>query len=167
MIYADSDSARHPCPNPHCPKAFSSIDDALEHLNDPFTSCAPRIRTPAPGESIFDIFQEEYSNYSLDSTDDEQDEVPLQPPSAPRGEYVQYHPLSSFYVEKGNNTLHEMSNDEYAQNRLENPYWPFPDEAQWKLSKWINDNLTLSQANDLLKMDWVSTNSLVLQTLTG
>lgn len=142
------------------------MDDALEHLNDLSTSCAPQIRPPVPGETVFDIFQEEYGNYSLDPMDYEHDEIPSAPPSAICGEYVQYHPLSSFHAGKDNNTLQEMGNDEYAQNRLENPHWPFPDDPQWKLARWINDNLTLSQANELLKMEWVSNNSVALQRLT-
>lgn len=126
------------CPNPHCDKRFRSEEEIVSHLNQQESTCilpfAP-ISMPEwdDGPSI--------QGPGIYSTVDR---------------WVEYHPTSGWKYGRGRNILQEMvHSDRYAHRRDRNPYYPWQDAAQWKLAKFVNEKMTLSDADRFLKLDWV------------
>lgn len=54
--------------------------------------------------------------------------------------------------------LDRLDEDEYADRRKENPYYPFEDEGEWDLGRFLVENLNQTQINKFLKLKWVSAN---------
>ncbi|KAI6022134.1 hypothetical protein BKA83DRAFT_102958 [Pisolithus microcarpus] len=48
-----------------------------------------------------------------------------------------------------------MDHDQYHENRQTNIYWPFRSRAEWRLGKFLAENLMQSQINTFLKLDWL------------
>ena len=70
-----------------------------------------------------------------------------------RGEY---HPTSGFVSpEKGETLLDCLKAYEYERRRTNVPYYPFQDEGEWDLTKFLTLNLTKSQISQFLKLKWV------------
>ena len=70
-----------------------------------------------------------------------------------RGEY---HPTSGFVsLEKGSTLLDCLKAYEYERHRINVPYYPFQDEGEWDLTKFLTLNLTKSQISQFLKLKWV------------
>ncbi|KAG1908813.1 uncharacterized protein F5891DRAFT_1206313 [Suillus fuscotomentosus] len=53
--------------------------------------------------------------------------------------------------------LDKLEDDEYAYWRKENTYYPFHDEAEWQLGKFLVENLTQTQIAKFLKLTWFDT----------
>ncbi|KAG1896381.1 uncharacterized protein F5891DRAFT_958756 [Suillus fuscotomentosus] len=53
--------------------------------------------------------------------------------------------------------LDKLEDDEYAYRRKENTYYPFHDEAEWQLGKFLVENLTQTQIAKFLKLTWFDT----------
>jgi len=51
--------------------------------------------------------------------------------------------------------LDKLEDDEYAYRHKENPYYPFHDEGEWQLGKFLVENLTQTQIDKFLKLKWV------------
>ncbi|KAI6159156.1 hypothetical protein EDD17DRAFT_1779017 [Pisolithus thermaeus] len=45
--------------------------------------------------------------------------------------------------------------DRYQENQKTNIYWPFQSRAEWRLGKFLVENLTQAQINAFLKLDWL------------
>jgi hypothetical protein len=54
--------------------------------------------------------------------------------------------------------LDKLEDDEHAYRRKVNPYYPFPDEGEWQLGKFLVENLTQTQIDKFLKLKWVNYN---------
>ena len=84
-----------------------------------------------------------------------------------RGEY---HPTSGFVSpEKGETLLDRLKAYEYERHRTNVPYYPFQDEGEWDLAKFLTLNLMKSQISQFLKLKWVcdlSLSNFKLQILT-
>ena len=70
-----------------------------------------------------------------------------------RGEY---HPTSGFISrERGETLLNHLKAYKYERHRMNVPYYPFQDEGEWNLAKFLILNLTKSQTSQFLKLKWV------------
>ncbi|KIN93700.1 hypothetical protein M404DRAFT_35827 [Pisolithus tinctorius Marx 270] len=43
----------------------------------------------------------------------------------------------------------------YMKNWETNIHWPFQSRAEWRLGKFLAENLTQAQINPFLKLDWL------------
>ncbi|KAG1867447.1 hypothetical protein C8R48DRAFT_793878 [Suillus tomentosus] len=63
--------------------------------------------------------------------------------------------LQSGYVYGvGINILDKLEDDQYAYRQKINPYYPFHDEGEWELGKFLVENLTQTQITKFLKLRW-------------
>ncbi|KAG1765674.1 hypothetical protein EDD22DRAFT_1014434 [Suillus occidentalis] len=121
------------CPN--CQGEFSTIEAIIAHLNAQST-CWPSDARPQ--------------------------ELPV-PPAFRRGNTSHTpatghrHPRSGYIFGTGKNMLDKLEDDEYAYRRRANPYYPFPDEGEWQLGKFLVENLTQTQIDKFLKLKWFNT----------
>ncbi|KAG1858447.1 hypothetical protein DFJ58DRAFT_715865 [Suillus subalutaceus] len=53
--------------------------------------------------------------------------------------------------------LDKLEDDQYAYRRKINPYYPFPDEGEWELGRFLAENLTQTQITKFLKLRWFDT----------
>lgn len=49
-----------------------------------------------------------------------------------------------------------LEDDEYAYRRKINHHYPFRDEGEWELGKFMVENLTQTQMIKFLKLKWVT-----------
>jgi hypothetical protein len=66
------------------------------------------------------------------------------------------HPGSGYVFSTGKNMLDRLEDDKYAYQRKINHYYPFHDEGEWELGKFLVENLTQMQITKFLKLKWVS-----------
>ncbi|KAG1781688.1 hypothetical protein EV702DRAFT_1177394 [Suillus placidus] len=50
--------------------------------------------------------------------------------------------------------LDKLEDDQYVHRRKINPYYPFHDEGEWELGKFLAENLTQTQITKFLKLKW-------------
>jgi hypothetical protein len=119
------------CPNCKL-KEFPSIEALILHLNSQSTCWPPEVRPQ---------------------------ELPV-PPIFRRGPVSSTtgtcHPNSRYVFGVGKNMLDRLEDDEYAYRRKINRYYPFHDEGEWELGKFLVENLTQTQITKFLKLKWVS-----------
>ncbi|KAI6115800.1 hypothetical protein EDD17DRAFT_1470754 [Pisolithus thermaeus] len=68
---------------------------------------------------------------------------------------AQYHANSGWVYGRSKNTLECIQDDRYERNRETNIHWPFQSHAEWRLGKFLAENLTQAQINAFLKLDWL------------
>ncbi|KAG1853234.1 hypothetical protein C8R48DRAFT_749657 [Suillus tomentosus] len=72
-----------------------------------------------------------------------------------RAAQVEVYNVSSGYVfGVGENMLDRLEDDKYAYRRKINHYYPFQDEGEWELGKFLVENLTQAQITKFLKLKW-------------
>ncbi|KAG2738577.1 hypothetical protein P692DRAFT_201873865 [Suillus brevipes Sb2] len=64
------------------------------------------------------------------------------------------HPQSGHVYGVGRNMLDKLDDDQYAHRRKINPHYPFHDEGEWELGKFLVENLTQTQMTKFLKLKW-------------
>ncbi|KAG1891770.1 uncharacterized protein F5891DRAFT_1197466 [Suillus fuscotomentosus] len=64
------------------------------------------------------------------------------------------YPQSGYVYGVGKNMLDKLEDDQYAYRRKINPYYPFHDEGEWELGKFLVENLTQTQITKFLKLRW-------------
>ncbi|KAI6156556.1 hypothetical protein BKA82DRAFT_3964805, partial [Pisolithus tinctorius] len=52
--------------------------------------------------------------------------------------------------------LERIEDDRYQKNRETNIYWPFQSHAEWRLGKFLVENLMQTQINVFLKLEWLN-----------
>ena len=67
----------------------------------------------------------------------------------------QYHPKSSYIFGEAETLLDKLRNDEYEDHRTHNPHYPFQDEGEWELAKFLATCLTQAEITQFLKLKWV------------
>jgi hypothetical protein len=67
----------------------------------------------------------------------------------------QYHPTSGYIYGVGKNMFDRLEDDEHADCRQDNPYFPFEDEGEWELGRFLVENMNQTQINKFLKLKWV------------
>jgi hypothetical protein len=55
----------------------------------------------------------------------------------------------------GKNPFDKLQDDPYEYRRKINAYYPFHDEGEWELAKFLVENLTQAQIDKFLKLKWV------------
>lgn len=74
-----------------------------------------------------------------------------------------YHPNRAVSWADGTNLLQELENNEDAQYRDTNPYYPFAGEDEWNLVRWMMDAcLTQQQIDAFIRLAYVCIVSLFL-----
>ncbi|KAI5981097.1 hypothetical protein EDD15DRAFT_2156567 [Pisolithus albus] len=58
------------------------------------------------------------------------------------------------------NTLERMRLDKHELKRKNNPYFPFSSKDEWELGKFLYRNLSQTQIDDFLKLQWVTSKDL-------
>ncbi|KAG2127479.1 hypothetical protein DEU56DRAFT_973809 [Suillus clintonianus] len=67
------------------------------------------------------------------------------------------HPRSGYVFGVGRNMLDRLEDDEYAYRRKINHHYPFRDEGEWELGKFLVENLNQTQITKFLKLKWFNT----------
>ena len=67
-----------------------------------------------------------------------------------------YHQTSGLIYGRGETILDKMKMDEYERRREHAMYYPFEDEAEWDLAKFLVRHLNQSEINKFLRLKWVS-----------
>ena len=73
------------------------------------------------------------------------------------GEDVQgrYHQSSGHIYGKGATLLDKLKSDPHKKRREHVVSYPFADEEEWELGKFLATNLTQMKINEFLKLKWV------------
>ncbi|KAG2746287.1 hypothetical protein P692DRAFT_20739563, partial [Suillus brevipes Sb2] len=66
------------------------------------------------------------------------------------------HPKAGFIFGVGRNMFDRLEDDQYAYRRKINHHYPFHDEGEWELGKFMVENLTQTQMIKFLKLKWVT-----------
>lgn len=123
------DSLSNPCPD--CDVTFRSPAALASHLNDSQNQCSfdtSNIRSPVPPAFY----------------------------SHPREEVTgRYHPTSGYIYGKGDTLLETLRADEHERRREHAMYYPFADEGEWELAKFLAGHLTQTAINKFLHLKWV------------
>ncbi|KAI5998547.1 hypothetical protein F5J12DRAFT_928852 [Pisolithus orientalis] len=68
---------------------------------------------------------------------------------------AQYHEKSGWIYGWLKNTLERIQDDQYQKNQETNIHWPFQSHVEWRLGKFLSENLMQAQINTFLKLDWL------------
>jgi hypothetical protein len=123
---------------PLCSQALPSIDSVWSHLNGTHTE--NEVKLPIP--PAFGV-----------------------PPRATETatQLGQYHPNSGYIYGKALNTLERLAAESTTRDetigraRLQNPYYPFADQGEWELGKYLCETLNRGQITRFLKLEWFKT----------
>ncbi|KAG1784969.1 uncharacterized protein HD556DRAFT_1314634 [Suillus plorans] len=66
-----------------------------------------------------------------------------------------YHPSSGYIFGKAPNIPEAMESDQFAYRRCHTPFYPFQDQAEFELGKFLCERLTQSDIDRFLKLEWV------------
>ncbi|KAG2046197.1 hypothetical protein BDR06DRAFT_985667 [Suillus hirtellus] len=66
-----------------------------------------------------------------------------------------YHPSSGYIFGKAPNILEAMESDQFAYRQCHTPFYPFQDQAEFELGKFLCECLTQSDIDQFLKLEWV------------
>ena len=86
-------------------------------------------------------------------------EIPV-PPALKRGTgetdiMGQYHKHSGAIYRLGQHSLDCLKTHKFERHRDHNVYYPFKDEGEWELAKFLALNLNKMQISEFLKLRWV------------
>ncbi|KAI6155715.1 hypothetical protein BKA82DRAFT_4326774 [Pisolithus tinctorius] len=68
-----------------------------------------------------------------------------------------YYPTSRYIYNRGDTFLDRMKASEHERRHQNQLYYPFADEGEWELAKFLALNFTQSQMNQFLKLKWFET----------
>ncbi|KAG1889042.1 uncharacterized protein F5891DRAFT_1131885 [Suillus fuscotomentosus] len=68
-----------------------------------------------------------------------------------------HHPRSGYVFGVGKNLFDRLQEDQYDYRRKMNTYYPFHDEGEWELARFLVENLTQTQIDKFLKLKWFHT----------
>ncbi|KAG1891885.1 uncharacterized protein F5891DRAFT_1131466 [Suillus fuscotomentosus] len=68
-----------------------------------------------------------------------------------------HHPRSGYVFGVGKNLFNRLQEDQYDYRRKMNTYYPFHDEGEWELARFLVENLTQTQIDKFLKLKWFHT----------
>ena len=118
---------------PSCNSVFPTPRAFVQHLNTDGIGCVPNLQ---------DLFK-----------------IPT-PPAFIRGAGEtnvsgQFHRNSALIYGRGETLLDQLRKDEHERRREHQIYYPFADEGEWSLAKFLATNLTKTQVTEFLKLPWV------------
>ena len=118
---------------PGCKSVFPTPHTFIQHLNTVGATCVPVLQ---------DLFK-----------------IPT-PPAFIRGAGEtdisgQFHHNSAVLYGRGETLLDRLRKDEHERRRKHQIYYPFADEGEWSLAKFLASNLTKTQVAENLKLPWV------------
>lgn len=79
---------------------------------------------------------------------------------APRHVKGQYHPTSGYHYilperPSPRNIFQEMQEHDLQPQRTVNPWYPFDGPGEWSLGRFLVENLSQTQIDQFLKLEWV------------
>lgn len=78
-----------------------------------------------------------------------------------------FHPRSGYVFGLGKNLFDRLQEDQYNYRRKVNTYYPFHDEGEWELARFLVENLNQTQIDKFLKLKWVGDFKYYLASLTS
>lgn len=69
-----------------------------------------------------------------------------------------FHPKSGYIYGHAPNLFERMQQNEFDYRRQNNLYYPFQDQSEWELGRFICETMTGSDAERFFKLPWVCTN---------
>lgn len=145
-----TDKALH-CPNPQCTSGpWDNWKSLLLHINNQFSRCKEFRYTPPPTSSLNENFTVPHNDgFSFQS---HPKVANLDPPLR----YTDNHPTAAHIYGHCKNTLEAMDADQYAHRRVHNAFYPFKDEPEWELARFLcQSSLKQGEINEFLKLPWV------------
>lgn len=128
------------------------INPILNSLGDPCPGCGVTFRSPA---ALAGHLNDSQNLCSFDTTNIR---YPVPPALYSRpGEEVTgcYHPTSGYIYGKGDTLLEALRADEHERRREHVVHYPFADEGEWELAKFLARHLTQTAINEFLHLKWV------------
>jgi hypothetical protein len=77
-----------------------------------------------------------------------------EPPTSAEGEYVEVYPHAGRVLRRDQSTYEKILAD-IERDSPENMYYPFASQSEWGLAVFLHDNLTLSEIDSFLKLQFV------------
>lgn len=73
------------------------------------------------------------------------------------GEHItgHYHPNLGYIFGKAETLMDKLQKDNYKEHQRHAPQYPFQDEGEWELAKFLSAHLTQMAINQFLKLKWV------------
>lgn len=128
------------CPN--CGHEFDSTTSVMRHLNHPYSSCThwfisknqtPPSQAPASGDFVVN---------SCTSADT-------------RGVSIKY-PFAGHVHNRSHGFMDTFYTDKFAEERIENPYYPFASRAEWELASFLSRaDLSMKFIDEFLSLELV------------
>ncbi|KAG1797206.1 uncharacterized protein BJ212DRAFT_1450508 [Suillus subaureus] len=81
--------------------------------------------------------------------------IMFKPPGGKDHVSGQYHPSFGYIFGKAPNILEAMESDQFAYQQVNTPFYPFQDQAEFELGKFLCEQLTQSDVDQFLKLKWV------------
>ncbi|KIJ06479.1 hypothetical protein PAXINDRAFT_20331 [Paxillus involutus ATCC 200175] len=122
------------CPGCHAP--FPSPGLLMNHLNHTGTDCTSVLDDPANQIPVPPAFLRGFQDGNVSG---------------------EYHPTSGYLFGQGETLLGSLKAHEHERRRENVVYYPFADEGEWELAKFLAMNLTKSQMAQFLKLKWFDT----------
>lgn len=143
------------CPNPQCTSGpWDNWKSLLLHINNQFSRCKEFRYTLPTTSSLVDATHPVSNAASGESMPTSGRNINKPIPS-PR--YTENHPNVPRTYGRSKNTLEHMDDDQYATRRLHNVYYPFKDELEWGLARFLcQSSLKQGEIDEFLKLPWVS-----------
>lgn len=69
--------------------------------------------------------------------------------------HIQYHPKLGYIYGCTPNLFEKMKENEFEYQCLNNAYYPFQDQSEWELGRFICETMTGNDAERFLKLQWV------------
>lgn len=177
------DKPKHKCPRPRCRKVFLSsraVNNHLAHRSNQkcyewSKSCGPVASSAHEGDSkrkpLADVLSQGAIGDGDGNSDDDGewidsdnssekdvDGYSVPPKVDPSGCFVENHP-STPHILGTTQTLFDKieSEDEFAELRRQNLFYPFAGEREWQFAGWLTrQDISMAEIDKLLQLDIVS-----------
>lgn len=166
--------SRHQCPR--CFKCFKNESAVIKHMGQPWSDCATSWM-----RNLEDLSSSLSSQRNLSSTQVPAQSVPnlydtpmnvasIADQGGPREEYLSddnseeygtrhtdMYPGASRIYGPGTTFMNKFDNDQHADQRRQNIYYPFSSRSDWQLGAWLlRSHLSMESIDQFLKLDLVS-----------
>lgn len=147
---------------PACGKSFKTEHTLLQHLNQPLGHCSALqhdFETLAPNHNSETQFETHNDDPMLDAGpfDDALDNNTTEATAhASSSKHQYFYPGAGQTYGDAPSFMDLFNTDQHANERLENPYWPFASKADWGMGSWLlRSGLSMRVIDDFLGLEKV------------